>query len=468
MMNHITRVVLGVVLVVATPFFVSAITRDDLGQQVQTLLQQAAALQQQMSTASTSALFNLPSTTLQSVSQNTPTTTNNPTITPTSRSACPVFSGGLGIGSHGLDVAALQGFLSDDSDVYPNGKVTGYFGPLTEQAVQRFQAKFNIVTSGDPSSTGFGFVGARTRAAISAMCGGYTSGGVSCIQNSPPAQSCTTGWKPVKDTNGCTTSYKCSIPLNAPGNGSAACPALTLICGPGLHENVSPTCSHTCVAGAVINTPDVTSNNMVTSGTTTLSSISPQSGILGTQLTITGAGLLSSYDQILVDGKYALFSGAVSSDKDSSLVFTIGNVFDTTTCANNANSSTPCYPALVTPAEGQHSIAVHNGNGTSNSVYFVIERGSINSPVLTAVPLSGKAPLTVVFSGISPTPGFAMDYGDGTTPDATHCGLNCSINEAFKYTHTYTKSGIYTATFKSRSVSTGRSYDSSAVTIVVN
>lgn len=49
---------------------------------------------------------------------------------------------------------------------------TGYFGPLTEQAVQNWQSARGIVTSGSPDTTGFGFVGPQTRAAMS--CGGNT------------------------------------------------------------------------------------------------------------------------------------------------------------------------------------------------------------------------------------------------------------------------------------------------------
>ncbi len=41
--------------------------------------------------------------------------------------------------------------------------VTGYFGDLTLQAVQRWQAAHGIVSSGDPGSTGFGIIGPRTR-----------------------------------------------------------------------------------------------------------------------------------------------------------------------------------------------------------------------------------------------------------------------------------------------------------------
>ncbi len=42
-------------------------------------------------------------------------------------------------GVTGEDVELLQEILATDSDVYPEGLVTGYFGPLTRNAVKRFQ-----------------------------------------------------------------------------------------------------------------------------------------------------------------------------------------------------------------------------------------------------------------------------------------------------------------------------------------
>lgn len=44
--------------------------------------------------------------------------------------------------------------------------VTGYFGPLTEHAVQSWQSMHQIVSSGTAQSTGYGSVGPKTRAAI--------------------------------------------------------------------------------------------------------------------------------------------------------------------------------------------------------------------------------------------------------------------------------------------------------------
>lgn len=51
---------------------------------------------------------------------------------------------GLRTGSTGEDVELLQELLATDPAIYPEGLVTGFFGPLTESAVKRFQAKLKL------------------------------------------------------------------------------------------------------------------------------------------------------------------------------------------------------------------------------------------------------------------------------------------------------------------------------------
>lgn len=54
----------------------------------------------------------------------------------------------LQVGARGADVSALQSFLAEDPTIYPQGLVTGYFGPLTKSAVSNFQARNGISTVG--------------------------------------------------------------------------------------------------------------------------------------------------------------------------------------------------------------------------------------------------------------------------------------------------------------------------------
>jgi plastocyanin/peptidoglycan hydrolase-like protein with peptidoglycan-binding domain len=104
----------------------------------------------------------------------------------TNPGACPNIGRVLKKGSTGDDVTRLQQFLARDTTVYPEGTVTGYYGALTEKAVQRWQTKYNIVSSGSPESTGYGVVGPRTAAAIALLCStGGVSGGTSGNTGTP-------------------------------------------------------------------------------------------------------------------------------------------------------------------------------------------------------------------------------------------------------------------------------------------
>ena len=80
----------------------------------------------------------------------------------------------LGPGSSGDSVTTLQKLLSQDTKIYPEALVTGYYGTLTQKAVERFQCTHNVVCSGTVSSSGYGFVGPRTREVISSV---FQSGG---------------------------------------------------------------------------------------------------------------------------------------------------------------------------------------------------------------------------------------------------------------------------------------------------
>lgn len=71
----------------------------------------------------------------------------------------------LQIDTSGTDVIYLQKALNIEG-VYPEALYTGYYGPLTERAVKRFQKKYDIVSYGTPSSTGYGRVGWKTMAVL--------------------------------------------------------------------------------------------------------------------------------------------------------------------------------------------------------------------------------------------------------------------------------------------------------------
>jgi peptidoglycan hydrolase-like protein with peptidoglycan-binding domain len=67
------------------------------------------------------------------------------------------------------EVSKLQNFLQQTGD-YTYPEITGYYGPSTQEAVQSWQARNGVVSSGSPETTGYGVVGPKTRAAISQNC----------------------------------------------------------------------------------------------------------------------------------------------------------------------------------------------------------------------------------------------------------------------------------------------------------
>ena len=90
-----------------------------------------------------------------------PTTTSTTTSTTTPAMVTFKFKFGIGKGSISDSVSELQKILAKYNDIYPEGKITGYFGELTKNAVKKFQIKFKLVNK--ESDPGYGYVGPATR-----------------------------------------------------------------------------------------------------------------------------------------------------------------------------------------------------------------------------------------------------------------------------------------------------------------
>jgi hypothetical protein len=125
------------------------------------------------------------------------------------------------------EVSKLQNYLKQTGD-YTYPEITGYFGPSTERAVQSWQSKKGVVSSGTPDSTGYGVVGPQTREVMG--CG-------STIVQPYKPKVCPQVFPPVcengvlvgngKDANGCNLGYVCEevslfvdgITVTAPNGG---------------------------------------------------------------------------------------------------------------------------------------------------------------------------------------------------------------------------------------------------------
>jgi peptidoglycan hydrolase-like protein with peptidoglycan-binding domain len=101
--------------------------------------------------------------------------------------SCPEITKTLSFGARDAtasgQVSTLQTFLGIEP--------TGYFGLETREAVQAFQAAQGVVATGTPATTGYGVVGAKTRAAIAEICGRVSS--VVTATTSPSSPSVSVG-----------------------------------------------------------------------------------------------------------------------------------------------------------------------------------------------------------------------------------------------------------------------------------
>lgn len=106
------------------------------------------------------------------------------------------FSNYLKVGSENEEVELLQKVLSTDTSLYPEGKITGYYGSLTEKAVKRFQGKHGIEQAG--------VVGPKTRAKLNSVYINTKDGTTSSIKK----ESETTYSEKTKDSSLYTDTVK--------------------------------------------------------------------------------------------------------------------------------------------------------------------------------------------------------------------------------------------------------------------
>jgi hypothetical protein len=148
MKNTILGLMLALVLVVA-PVATSALSTDDIQGQISSLLEQIKTLQAKLSDLVKQQSTSTKPTKVESTPQK-------------EHRVCFLLSRNLIQGTTGDDVSGLQEFLN--SEGYFTNNATGYFGPLTAQAVAKWQLSQGVES--------IGIVGPITRERIKIWCGG--------------------------------------------------------------------------------------------------------------------------------------------------------------------------------------------------------------------------------------------------------------------------------------------------------
>lgn len=307
------------------------------------------------------------------------------------RSDCLSLNRNLSVGSQGDDVSNLQKTLAADPSVYPQGSVTGYFGPLTAQAVVRFQQKNGIATS---SLTGV--VGPLTRQYLGNHCGvgiGIGPGSTSTSTNPCPMMIATSSVTVTSNSGsgvgmytpaagmpqgGFTSNMGCYYP---PYSSTSTLPQPVPPCpgfisnrpnssGAGMTGNNEGGLNGVVMIGCPTNTstyptppplPPNTTSTMPGTGT-----LVPQSGPVGTLVTLHGSGFAATGNMIEMDNLVAAKN--ISSADGQTLSFGIPSVLVPYCGPNQACAQ---FILLVTPRTYQVSV-VSNGTTTQNIGPFLV------------------------------------------------------------------------------------------------
>src|SRR3989338_4787062 len=182
MKKNIVAGILAIVFITGAAYAApaSALTVDELQTQIKELLAKIADLRLQLNTA---------------VKVEAPPIDQTVMSTPNKHRICSILKRNLSQGTQGDDVRGLQEFLSAEG--YLSANATGYFGPMTAQAVAKWQASQGV--------SAVGSFGPMSRERIKAWCGG---GGSGCTKEyrpvcgAKPIVCITTPCNPIQQTYG--------------------------------------------------------------------------------------------------------------------------------------------------------------------------------------------------------------------------------------------------------------------------
>lgn len=425
---------------------------SQLQAQAQVLLNQVAALQAQLGTGGTAG------TAITGAAYDS--------------SSCPLIGGSLKRGSSGEDVKRLQQFLARDPSIYPEAIVSGYYGALTEKAVQRWQIKYNIVSSGSPSSNGYGVVGPRTAAAIALLCTTGSYGGIT----GPSAPAPVGGFITVSPITG---NAPLAVNILATVNTTKSCigatytldfgdgtPAQQILVPSGNCTQIDKPFPHTYQYGGTY-TIKLSAGGHETTATVTVAgppapvftanlpresfSASPSSG--NAPLTVTFSGIVNSNNAGFCAGGCA-----------ATLDFGDGSLASINLPASVGGWLNYSVPHTYTQTGGFKATLYQGGAGAAQpivgSVTIIVGAGSSGgtggsgsyaySPPSVTSSGTDSLTFTVSFDIPSSCTGYSLSWGDGgSNVTQNDGGSSCAQTPALKtFTRTYAQSGSYTITLK--------------------
>lgn len=449
-------VISGVVASLLLPVLASAATAADLQAQAQALLDQVNKLQQQIGGGGSG-----------------PSSSGG--------GGCLAISRTLKKGSSGADVTALQQFLAQDPSIYPEGTVSGYYGALTQAAVQRWQAANGIVSSGSPSTTGYGVVGPKTLAAMGGSCGGGSSAGPTVG-----------GYIQVTPISG---NASLNVTVQAVVNTVSSCSAATysLDFGDGSQVQHIPVAANTCQS--VTQTYShvyqyagtyqikLAAGTHETSATVTVygaSAPGSQQGMPGQSVNsiVPGGQTQSQYQaqqQTLAAGTFN--SNVTSGGAPLTVTFTGGAPGRNTNGGSDyltfgdGMTTSISIPASAAETQGYSVSHTYNSPGTYTAVLYNSGSSGQGQPAIGVITItvSGYTTGTGAYGIVSVTPSangdpstvsavmtvpncgaYQIDWGDGTPVSTitTSCPANASGPQQITLTHTYTSSFAYTIKLK--------------------
>lgn len=435
-MRYCSRLILCTFVAIFTlaPQYTLAQTNAELQAQAAALLQKVEELQRQLGLSTASA----PSTSASAVV------------------GCLSTSRILKPGMEGADVVALQKFLAKDASIYPEGLVTGYYGALTTAAVQRWQAKNNIVSSGTPESTGYGQVGPRTAATMNASCGAASPLAGGYIEVTPVS-----GPPPL------------TVSVRATVNTVRSCDAATytLDWGDGVTPQQIPVPAGNC--GQLQQTythlyqyDGTYSIRLISGAHQSSATVVVGSGAAGT----TASG--QRFDASLRSGTAPLtvrFSGVLTTDN---LVWNANSASYNTLDFGDGTSAQIQLPTQKGTAQaftvdhtyvtaGSYAAVLYQGTkasargtvGTAIPITVQGGQGGLPAQVFQGSPQSGTAPLKVTFTGTLNSQNLAwcatgctntLDFGDNTSVQIP-LPKTAGTAQSFTAEHTYVSGGTFTA-----------------------